>query len=151
MATRAGASPVRVWRTMLEIHADLVGELECRFREAHRLSVSEFDVLANIGPREAVRHGELAGRVILTRTALTRLLDRLAARGWLTRASAPDDQRVVLVQLTDEGRRLRREAARTNAAVVRAYFGHLTEHQVAALGDLTTALHHAAPRQGDTT
>lgn len=128
---------VRVWHGMLRVHADLIAALEHALRSGHGLSASEFDVLINIGPREQVRHGQLADRVVLTRTALTRLVDRLVERGWLTRSRPEADQRGVVVTLTEAGRRVRAASARTNAETVRRYFACLTPAELTALGELT--------------
>ena len=138
------AGSVQTWRAMLEVHAEIVGQLERGFRARHDLSVSEFDVLINLGPREELRHGELADRVILSRTALTRLIDRLIARGLLTRTASPGDQRAVVISLTDAGRTVRRAAARTNAAVVRAPFAALDPQQLLVLDQTIHRLHDAA-------
>ncbi|WP_370891683.1 MarR family winged helix-turn-helix transcriptional regulator [Janibacter sp. GXQ6167] len=141
---QAPSGPVEIWRAMLEFHAEVIGRLETAFRSRHDLSVSEFDVLINLGPHEHLRHGELAERVILTRTALTRLIDRLVARGLLTRTTSARDQRAVLISLTDDGRTLRRAAARTNAAVARAPFAALNPQQLQALGETIQTLRNAA-------
>lgn len=131
---------VRVWRSLLELHGLVIDDLERTFRDRHTLSVSEFDVLVNIGPHESIRHGELSGRVVLTRTALTRLIDRLVSRGWLTRSVASDDQRGITIALTDAGRRVRQEAARTNLAVVHEHLGLLDAEELSTLGEITTAV-----------
>lgn len=115
-------SPVAVWRTLMQVHADVLREIEVELRSRHDLSVSEFDALVNLPPQGA-RHQELAGRVILSRSALTRLVDRLESRGLVTRERSGSDLRGVQVCLTDRGRRVRRAAARTNAQVVRREFG----------------------------
>ena len=143
-ATRIDDPSVRTWRAMLELHADLIAELEREFIARHGLTVSEFDVLANLSPRAGMRHGELASRVILTRTALTRLIDRLVTRGLVERSAVSGDQRGVLVSLSDEGRRVRRAAMRTNTQVVRRAFAGLDPDQTRHLGELVAALHHAA-------
>ena len=141
---RSPGSSVQTWRAMLEVHAEIIGRLETEFRGRHDLSVSEFDVLINIGPHEHLRHGDLAERVILTRTALTRLIDRLVARDLLIRATSPADHRAVLISLTDDGRQVRRAAARTNASVVRAPFAALTPQQLRLLDDTIHTLRDAA-------
>ncbi|OYO08277.1 MarR family winged helix-turn-helix transcriptional regulator [Enemella evansiae] len=130
--TRRSAA-VPVWRALLEVYADLLGELGRRLQARHGLSVTEFDVLINLGPTETCRHRELAGRVLLSGSALTRLVDRLSARGYLTRTRAHDDDRGVLIALTDTGRVLRREAARTNNATIRRAFAGLTDDDLVTL------------------
>lgn len=131
---------IKVWRSMLELHAVLIGDLEEQFRDRHAMSVSDFDVLINIAPDETVRHKELVTRVILTRTALTRLLDRLCRRGWVARDTVPGDQRGVLVTLTEEGRRVRQAALSTNDNVVRAHFSGLDATELDELERLITRI-----------
>lgn len=140
---------VRTWRAMLEVHAALIGELDEQFRARHGLSVSEFDVLINIGARERVRHGELSSRVVLTRTALTRLVDRLVRRGWLVRLPDPLDQRATLIALTDEGRRVRAASGRTNRDIVRRTFAVLDPGQTAILNHLVTCLRDESSHPSD--
>lgn len=142
---------VQVWRTMLELHADVIGALDEQFRARHGLTVAEFDVLINLGNREQVRHGELASRVILTRTALTRMIDRLARRGWVRRLPVVGDQRGVLVELTAEGRRVRASSARTNRRIVDTVFAALTPTELTELGELTARLRDTAYERGLTT
>lgn len=135
---------VAVWRTMLEIHGRLIGELAPALAE-HGLSISEFDVLINLSPRESCRHGDLAERVVLSRTALTRLVDRLCARGLLTREPDPSDQRGVLIRLTEAGREQRRTASRTNNRVVRAGLTGLDADGLTELNRLLHDLNHPQP------
>lgn len=145
-AQDAGRS-VRVWRSMLELHAALIGELAEAFRDCHDLSVSEFDVLVNLDVRQPIRHGELSARVILSRTALTRLVDRLVVRGLVCRVADPADQRAVRVGLTPAGRRLRAASARTNRCVVEDFFAGVDPGSLAAVQAVTTTLlarHEAA-------
>lgn len=136
------ASSITVWRTMLEIHAGLIEELSDAFA-THGLSVSEFDVLVNIAPDEGVRHKDLACRVVLTRSALTRLVDRLIGRGLVVRSPDDVDGRGIRVSLTQAGTELRQAAARANAAIVRRRFAALDRTQLDALSGL---LHHLLPK-----
>lgn len=128
---RPGA--VSAWRGVLEVYGDLIAELGRLLQARHGLSVTEFDVLINLGPTEPCRHRELAGRVVLSGSALTRLVDRLIGRGYLTRSPAHGDDRGVLIALTDAGRAVRREAARTNSAAVRRAFAGLDRDELATL------------------
>lgn len=132
-AGRDSGGPVQVWRSMLEVHAALIAELAEALRVEHHLSVSEFDVLINLDGRQPIRHGELSERVILSRTALTRLVDRLLARDLVCRVADPADQRAVRIGLTPTGRRLRADSARTNRSVVEAFFAPLDADSLAAL------------------
>jgi DNA-binding MarR family transcriptional regulator len=121
-ADQLASSPVMVWRSLMQVHAGVLQAIEAELQTRHDLSVSEFDALVNL-PADGARHQQLAERVILSRSALTRLVDRLESRGLVTRQRFGSDLRGVRICLTEPGRRLRREAARTNARVVRREFG----------------------------
>lgn len=138
--TARTAESVRVWRDLMVVHAGILAELADALERDHQLSVSEFDVLVTLDPTEPMRHGDLADRVILSRTALTRLVDRLVGCGLVERLPDPRDQRAVRIGLTDAGRATRRAAARTNARVVRARFGVLDPTDLATLDALLRRL-----------
>lgn len=141
----ATTDSVNVWRDLLVLHACVVEELSTALEAAHGLSVSEFDVLINLDPTTPSRHGDLADRVILSRTALTRLVDRLVKRGWVERQPDPLDQRAIRINLTAAGRELRRNAARTNARIVRHHFAPLDTGQLDQLDQLLRQVRRAPP------
>lgn len=78
-----------------------------------QLDSSEYDVLVTLsqGPPAGLRPSELAERALLTRSGITRLVDRLVDRGLIERRVCPTDRRGQLVTLTPRGRRLQRRAA----------------------------------------
>ena len=74
---------------------------------AHGLEIWEFDVLAALrraGPQARLSPGQLIKETMVTSGTMTNRIDRLAARGLVAREDHPDDRRMVLVGLTDEGR-----------------------------------------------
>ncbi|MDV6012203.1 MarR family transcriptional regulator [Haloechinothrix sp. LS1_15] len=116
----------------MEVHQAVLGELETELTK-HGLTVSEFDTLINI-PRDGAPMRELRDRVVLSQSALSRLVDRLERRELITREPLAEDTRAVVLALTAEGRKLARAAARTNAAVVERSFGdRLSEHELATM------------------
>ncbi|MER6916936.1 MarR family winged helix-turn-helix transcriptional regulator [Streptomyces sp. NPDC000594] len=127
------AFKVGVWRSYMEIHQRVLTEIARALDERHRLSVSEFDTLVNI-PLDGVRLKDLGRRTVLTQSAVSRMCDRLARRGLVTRTPVAEDQRGALVLLTDEGRTLLRAAVRTNAEVVEENFtARLGDEELRAL------------------
>ncbi|MCX4662617.1 MarR family winged helix-turn-helix transcriptional regulator [Streptomyces uncialis] len=125
---------VGVWRTLMEVHNEVLREIERELADRHRLSVSEFDALVNI-PLAGTRMKDLKHRIVLTASAVSRLCDRLSQRGLVTRTPVEEDQRGALIQLTDEGRKLLRAAVRTNAEVVERMFAdRLTPDELRMLG-----------------
>lgn len=131
------APAVMAWRALMEAQERVMEQLRPALL-AHDLSISEFNVVVNLAPGEDCRHTELASRVVLSRTALTRLVDRLVDRGLLERHASQADARGVCVRLTDAGTVLRRAALRTNARVVQESFAGLTVAEAEQLHGLVT-------------
>ncbi len=70
------------------------------------LTVSEFKLLRALKRDKAVPAGELAKRVELSSSRLTRILDGMVKKGIVTRVAAEDDRRVIEVSLTEGGQRI---------------------------------------------
>jgi DNA-binding MarR family transcriptional regulator len=104
-----------VWTALLEAHRRLTALLDAELRAAGGMTLDEYDVLYQVRlARRPLRMSELAANVVISRPSVSRLADRLVARGWLDRWHDVVDRRVVLVQLTDEGRRAQSRAARVH-------------------------------------
>ena len=71
----------------------------------HGLSVSEWRVLASLAGSKPISIGQLAQIAVLKQPTLTRLLDRMAARGQVERLDHDGDRRVTLVRITGAGQR----------------------------------------------
>ncbi|MGW1977587.1 MarR family winged helix-turn-helix transcriptional regulator [Streptomyces sp. NPDC001889] len=141
---------IGVWRSFMEVHNEVLREIEREIAERHRLSLSEFDALVNI-PLDGTRLKDLKERIVLTQSAVSRMCDRLAARGLITRTPLEEDQRGATIQLTEEGRKVLRAAVRTNAEVVEAMFaGRLSPGELLALDATLDRLKSAGPSPEDT-
>ncbi|MDN5586668.1 MAG: MarR family winged helix-turn-helix transcriptional regulator [Brevibacterium sp.] len=142
--------PVAVWRLMLETHADLLEAIEARFEAEHDLSANEFDVLINIPSTTTIRHRDLLESIVLSRSALSRLLRRLECRGLVEQHSDTGDRRGICVSLTDEGLKLRRGSSRTNTEVVRSAFTGLSTEDLVELHALVGKIRprNATMREG---
>jgi DNA-binding MarR family transcriptional regulator len=103
--------------------------LEADLMAAHDLPLPWYDVLLQLAeaPERRLRMTELAGRVLLSRSGLTRLVDRLEREGLVERAACPTDARVTHAVLTDAGLERLREAAPTHLASI-------AEHVTSKLG-----------------
>ncbi|MFI1016589.1 MarR family winged helix-turn-helix transcriptional regulator [Streptomyces sp. NPDC020965] len=143
---------VGVWRSFMEVHNAVLREIERELADRHRLSVSEFDALVNI-PLDGTRLKDLKERIVLTQSAISRLCDRLAQRGLVTRTPIETDQRGAMIQLTDEGKKLLRAAVRTNAEVVeRTFADRVPEGELLALHGILGRLESGEhPRECDVT
>ena len=90
------------------------------------LAVAEWRILASLYDVEGLPVGRLAEIVLAPQSTVTRQLDRMEAKGLVTREAATDDRRVVLARITPEGLALARtlvERARAHEREVLAPFG----------------------------
>ncbi len=112
------------WRGLLRVHAALVRELDAELDAAHDLPLSSYDVLIYLrsAPGRRLRMAELADSVLLSRSGVTRLCDRLEREGLIVRDSCTSDGRGLYAVLTDEGEELLARARPTHLAGVRERF-----------------------------
>jgi DNA-binding MarR family transcriptional regulator len=106
------------WEALLSAHAVLIRELAAE-GIWHDVSMREYDVLYTLSKcAEPARLGELNRHVLLSQPALSRMVDRLAERGFIERKADPADRRGVLLSLTEAGRARQREIGRRHARSV---------------------------------
>jgi len=125
------------WREFLHVHAVLTRELDEELRRSHGLPLSSYDVLVNLesAPDRQMRMSELADAVLLSRSGLTRLVERLEREGLLSRADCPSDARGSLAVLTDVGMARLAEARKTHLRGVRERFlDHFDDAELEQLG-----------------
>ncbi|MGZ4200935.1 MAG: MarR family winged helix-turn-helix transcriptional regulator [Thermoleophilaceae bacterium] len=98
------------WRAFLAAHARVVGEIEAALKEQGLPPLGWYDVLWPLheAPDRRLRMKELADQVMLSRTGLVRLVDRIERAGLLRRESVPDDGRGAYAVLTDAGEEMLR-------------------------------------------
>ncbi len=93
------------WRSFLTAHAALIDRIEHELAAAKVLPLSWYDVLLALyeAPKRRLRMHELASAIVLSRSGLTRLVDRLEAEGLLFRERSETDRRGAFAVLTDKG------------------------------------------------
>src|SRR3954454_8825269 len=118
------ARELRAWRGMLRAHAALTKALDADLEAAHDLPLSSYEVLLFLNDAEGgrMRMRDLAASVILSRSGLTRLADRLAREGLIRRESCPSDARGAFAVLTQHGAEKLAVARATHLAGVRSLF-----------------------------
>src|SRR3954467_3272048 len=117
----ASADPrLDTWRAFLHAHARVTRRLDDELQAAHGLSLAEYDALLQIAhaPGRRVRMNVLADRVILSRSAVTRLVDRLETAGSVERSACVSDARGQEAVLPAAGVRRVRLAGKTALAGV---------------------------------
>jgi DNA-binding MarR family transcriptional regulator len=133
VTTKLSETELRAWQALLHAHHEVTDRLDADLREQHGLTFSKYDVLLRLtrAPDRFLRMSDLAERVLLSPSGLTRLVDRLVGQGLVSRDIHQGDARVTLVRLTGRGRERLRRAARTHLQGIREHFtGRLSETQL---------------------
>ncbi len=141
------------WRAFLSAHARVTRRLDEELRAEHDLSLAEYDALLTIAdaPDRRIRMRQLADRVILSKSGVTRLIDRLVLDGLVERKACASDARGAEAVLTSAGLERLRRASRT-------HLRGIAQHFLAAVDDtdiptiersMLAVADHAGPGSGD--
>ena len=112
------------WRAFLVAHARISRRLDEELRSEHDLSLAEYDALLTIArsPGRRIRMGLLADEVILSKSGVTRLIDRLVSDGLVERGVCLSDARGAEAVLTEAGLARMRAASRTHLRGISEHF-----------------------------
>jgi DNA-binding MarR family transcriptional regulator len=138
MRSKLNEGELRAWQALLHAHHQVTRTLDAELRERHGLSLNDYDILLRLvsAPERCLRMSDLAVRVMIPASTLTRRLDRLVADGLVERRRLETDSRVLLACLTKTGRRAIRRAAPTHLRGVREHYtGRLSKSQLGAVAD----------------
>ena len=123
------------WRTFLNAHAAVIDRAERALSARGLPPLSWYDALWPLyrAPGRELRMGELAAQVVtISRSGLTRLVDRLEGAGLVRREPSPGDRRGTVVAITREGSAVLRRMWPVYAAELRRSFVDVLEEQEAA-------------------
>lgn len=127
------------WRGLLRAHACLAKRLDAELEQAHGLPLSSYEVLDRLGDAVGgrMRMCDLAEQAQLSRSGLTRLVDRLERDGLLERCSCDHDARGSYACLTVVGHERVEEARVTHLAAVREHFlCRFSESELSVLAEM---------------
>lgn len=115
---------IEPWRAFLQAHARVTRRLDEELRAEHDLSLAEYDALLSIAeaPDRRIRMRQLADRVILSKSGVTRLIDRLVLDGLVQRDACLSDARGAEAVLTTAGLDRLRRASRTHLRGIDEHF-----------------------------
>ena len=115
---------IEPWRAFLQAHARVTRRLDEELRAEHDLSLAEYDALLSIAeaPDRRIRMRQLADRVILSKSGVTRLIDRLVLDGLVQRDACLSDARGAEAVLTTAGLDRLRRASRTHLRGIEEHF-----------------------------
>ena len=126
----------RAWGALLQVHAAVVPVLDRALVAEAGLPLRHYDVLLELAaaPERKLRMSDLADRVVLSRTRVSRLVEEMATIGLVLREQNPKDGRSAYAALTDLGLRRYRQAAPTYFAGIEEHFAQrLTDRELKAL------------------
>jgi DNA-binding MarR family transcriptional regulator len=135
------AVELAAWRGMLRVNAQVMQQLDAQMRHEHGLSVSSYEVLMFLAeaPGHRLRMSQIAAGVLLSRSGLTRLVDRLVEQGYVARCAAEGDGRGSFAELTEAGLVTFQAAQLAHREGVRTFFlNRLSVTDTVVLGDIWT-------------
>ncbi len=138
---------IEAWRGLLRAHSSLAKRLDSALEGSCGLPLRAYEVLYFLEdtPQGKIRMSDLAEQAQLSRSGLTRLVDRLEKEGLVSRCSCAHDARGAYACLTDIGRARVDEARGTHLGVVREHF--LSRFSERELSTLTEMWNRIAPCQ----
>jgi DNA-binding MarR family transcriptional regulator len=144
---RLSRAQLQYWRAFLRAHAEVTRRLETDLLAEHQLPLAWYDVLVQLveAPDRRLRMTDLAGDVLISRSGLTRLVDRLVAEGLVRRERAEDDARGTFAVMTDEGYKRLRAATPTHLRGVASYVvDRVSADELRSLGEACLAIAETA-------
>jgi DNA-binding MarR family transcriptional regulator len=139
----SSSSVPRAWVRFLRAHTAITARMDASLRAAHELSLREYEVLLALAdaPDDRLRRVDLAAKVLLTQSGVTRLLDPLEKRGLVESIRSTEDRRVTYAALTTKGARTFAAAARTHGNDIATLFTtHFTATDLKTLDRLLERL-----------
>ncbi|WP_299772738.1 MarR family transcriptional regulator [uncultured Pseudoteredinibacter sp.] len=123
---------LKVWLQLAKSSKSIEQEMETRFHQRFKQSMSRFDVLAQLyrySP-EGLPMGKVAEQLLASRGNITRLVDRMVNEHLIERSASPLDRRVIQIRITDKGLQLFEEMAQAHADWSQELLGDLTPLEI---------------------
>lgn len=142
---------IQTWVAFLAAHARVVPLVDKDLKSACGISLTWFDVLQQLSivPGQRLRMQELADALLLSKSGLTRLIDRIENEGLVARQSVPGDRRSLYVVLTPSGQSLVRKARVAVRESVASHFGSkLSDEELEMLRDALTRVGEGGSGEG---
>lgn len=135
------ADAVDAWESLYRAQVAVLRELRATFPH-DEISFTEYDVLLNLyqQPGHALRLRDLNEHLLLSQPSVSRLLDRLVARGLVAKSPDPQDARGTIAALTERGLEVFRRVGRTHSRAIIARMSVLSREEQRQLRDLTRKL-----------
>jgi DNA-binding MarR family transcriptional regulator len=135
MAKLVKEPKLSAWKAFLKAHRTVIEKIENDLGKVKAVPLTSYDVLLELSqaPDRKLRMSELAAQVVLSRSGLTRLVDRLEKEGYLGREADPTDRRGTQAVLTPKGFEALKQAWPTYAQGINQHFAELISEQEAKM------------------
>jgi DNA-binding MarR family transcriptional regulator len=134
---------MRAWQKLIDVTTGVMATLDGELRAEHGLTLGDYEVLVHISDASdhSIRMTDLASRLKLSPSGITRRIDGLVRDGYVERKQCPSDRRGSNAVLTEKGLLRLQEAAPTHVRGVRSHFvDQLSERQLANLASALSAV-----------
>ena len=137
---------IDAWESLFRAQHEVFGDINEDFDE-ETLSQAEYDVLLTVtrGEGMTARLRDVTANMLISQPSVSRLVDRMAARGLISKCADPDDGRGALVRATDAGASLFRRLASAHGRAIAERMSLLSDDELAQLRDLTGKLRTKQP------
>lgn len=137
---------IDAWESLFRAQHEVFGDINDDFHD-DTLSQAEYDVLLTVtrGSDQTARLRDVTANMLISQPSVSRLVDRMVARGLLTKCADPDDGRGALVRATDAGAALFRRIASSHGRAIAERMSLLSDDELAQLRDLTAKLRRQLP------
>lgn len=146
MRVRPAPAELAAWRAFLQAHRTVTATLANELEAETGMSLAWYDVLVQLAEGGPLRMRQLADRVLLSPSGLTRLVDRLEKQEWVVRQASPEDARGFYVEITPAGTAALRRASVVHLEGVVDHFTRLlASDELEIIRKLMDRLASAAP------
>lgn len=152
MEKKLSETQLNTWRLFITVQARLLNEIDADLKAAEQIPLHWYDVLIELYEADdrRLRMSDLADNVVLSRSGLTRLVDRLEDAGMLRRERTPEDKRGSYAVLTDSGHAALKSAWPVYSQGILEYFAdYLTDDETGILERALTRMLDASKLRGE--
>lgn len=132
---------IDAWESLFRAQHEVFGDVNHDFGSA-TLSQAEYDVLLTVtrGDGMTARLRDVTANMLISQPSVSRLVDRMAARGLISKCPDPEDGRGALVRATPDGAAAFRKIASAHGRAIAERMSVLSDSELAQLRELTAKL-----------
>ncbi|ALJ21613.1 MarR family winged helix-turn-helix transcriptional regulator [Microbacterium sp. No. 7] len=136
---------ISAWESLFRAQHDVLEDISGDFSD-ETLTGPEYDVLLTVtrGEGATARLRDVTANMLISQPTVSRLVDRMVARGLISKCPDPMDGRGAMVRATERGSELFRRVSTAHGRAIAARMAVLTDDELAQLKALTTKLREAA-------